>query len=176
MKTLSEHLSTYAQYHRDRRNLATHFVGVPMIVVAVATLLSRPAFSVAGVSLSPASFAIAGSMLFYFLLDLRFGLTMAIWFGGAGWIGAMLAAQSTAVWLTTGLGAFAIGWIIQFVGHGYEGRKPAFADDLSGFLIGPLFMTAEAGFAAGARIELLEEIEANAGPTRVGRAEIVRTA
>ena len=28
----------YARYHRDRRNIATHFVGVPMIVFAVQVL------------------------------------------------------------------------------------------------------------------------------------------
>ena len=32
-KTLTDHLATYAEYHRDRRNIATHFFGVPMIVV-----------------------------------------------------------------------------------------------------------------------------------------------
>ena len=39
MKTLEEALSHYAGYHRDPRNIATHFVGVPMIVLAVAALL-----------------------------------------------------------------------------------------------------------------------------------------
>ena len=42
MKNLVEHLSQYASYHRDPRNIATHFVGIPMIVVAVTVLLSRP--------------------------------------------------------------------------------------------------------------------------------------
>ena len=41
MKTLVEHLSQYAEYHRDRRNIATHFVGIPLIVLAVAELLSE---------------------------------------------------------------------------------------------------------------------------------------
>lgn len=43
MKTLVDHLSQYANYHRDPRNIATHFVGIPMIVLAVTILLSRPA-------------------------------------------------------------------------------------------------------------------------------------
>lgn len=43
MKTLTEQLVRYAEYHRDRRNIATHFVGIPMIVAALAILLSRPA-------------------------------------------------------------------------------------------------------------------------------------
>ena len=35
MKTLVDHLAQYAAYHRDRRNIVTHFVGIPMIVLAV---------------------------------------------------------------------------------------------------------------------------------------------
>ena len=35
MKTLVEHLSQYAAYHRDRRNILSHFVGIPLIVIAV---------------------------------------------------------------------------------------------------------------------------------------------
>ena len=40
MKPLTRHLVNYAHYHRDPRNIRTHFVGIPMIVVAVACLLA----------------------------------------------------------------------------------------------------------------------------------------
>ena len=39
MKSLVDHLGQYAEYHRDRRNIFSHFIGIPMIVVAVAVLL-----------------------------------------------------------------------------------------------------------------------------------------
>jgi len=32
MKTLVDQLAQYAEYHRDGRNILTHFVGVPMII------------------------------------------------------------------------------------------------------------------------------------------------
>jgi len=51
-----------------------------------------------------------------------------------------------------------IGWIIQFVGHYYEGRKPAFVDDLTGLVIGPLFLVAETAFALGLRVKLRDEV------------------
>ena len=38
MKSLVDHLSQYAAYHRDPRNIASHFIGIPLIVVAVAVL------------------------------------------------------------------------------------------------------------------------------------------
>ena len=31
----------YARYHRDQRNIATHMIGVPMIVFGVGVLLAR---------------------------------------------------------------------------------------------------------------------------------------
>ena len=49
MKTLIDHLSQYADYHRDPRNIHTHFVGVPMIMFAVVILLSRPTWMVGAV-------------------------------------------------------------------------------------------------------------------------------
>ena len=55
MKTLVDQLGQYAEYHRDRRNIATHFVGIPLIVVAVAVLLSRPGTAAFGLWLSPAA-------------------------------------------------------------------------------------------------------------------------
>ena len=65
-----------------------------------------------------------------------------------------------------------VGWIIQFLGHYWEGRKPAFVDDLVGLLIGPLFVAAEVGFAMGLRLEVQRAIEARVGPTRVGRPAV----
>ena len=36
MKNLQAQLAFYASYHRDRRNIATHFFGIPMIVLGIA--------------------------------------------------------------------------------------------------------------------------------------------
>ncbi|MEG2050173.1 MAG: Mpo1-like protein, partial [Comamonas sp.] len=41
MKTLVDQLSNYADYHRDPRNILTHYIGVPMIMFAVVILLAR---------------------------------------------------------------------------------------------------------------------------------------
>jgi uncharacterized membrane protein YGL010W len=173
MKTLTDHLVTYATYHRDRRNIATHFLGIPMIVVAVVVLLSRPSLSAGGMPLSPALAAVIGSALYYLALDRRYGLVMGGLLALTMWPAAVIASQSTGLWLAVGLGLFVVGWIVQFVGHIFEGRKPAFVDDLIGLLIGPLFVVAEAGFALGLRSELHETIAERAGPTRSGRSRTV---
>ena len=166
MKNVVHHLSTYAGYHRDRRNIATHFVGIPMITFAVSTLLARPVLSVAGgLPLSPAVLVTAAAIAFYVRLDARLGAVMGALLAAALWGASWFAAQSTATWLGAGLGLFVVGWIIQFIGHVFEGKKPAFVDDLMGLLVGPLFVVVEAGFGLGLREELRAAIEERVGPT-----------
>ncbi|MRV75853.1 DUF962 domain-containing protein [Duganella sp. FT92W] len=169
MKTITEQLSKYAEYHRDTRNIATHFIGIPMIVAAVAILLSRPAFSAGGITLSAATVLTAAALAYYFMLDIGFGLIMAALMGAALWLGQWSAAQDTATWLALGVGGFVVGWIFQFVGHYYEGRKPAFVDDLSGLIIGPLFVVAELLFLLGLRKDLEADIVRRAGAMRSAR-------
>jgi uncharacterized membrane protein YGL010W len=39
------------------------------------------------------------------------------------------------------------GWILQLVGHVFEGRRPALADNLFQIFIAPIFLCAEIFFA-----------------------------
>lgn len=169
MKTLTEQLTNYARYHRDVRNITTHLVGIPLIVLAIATLLSRPVvLTYEGLPFSPAIFLTAGVLAYYARLDLLLAGLMSLIYGVALIFGAWVAAQDTGTWLAIGLGSFVAGWVIQFVGHWYEGRKPAFFDDVLGLLIGPLFVVSEFLFKAGWRLDLESEIERTAGPVHNG--------
>ncbi|MFI7868330.1 DUF962 domain-containing protein [Ectopseudomonas khazarica] len=165
MKTLVDHLAQYAAYHRDRRNIASHFIGIPMIVLAVAVLLSRPGFALFGLWLAPATLVALAAALFYLRLDTRFGLVMSLLLALCLWAAAGLALAGTALWLSAGLGLFVVGWVIQFVGHYYEGRKPAFVDDVMGLMVGPLFVVAELAFLLGLRKEVEHAVVGIAGPT-----------
>jgi uncharacterized membrane protein YGL010W len=167
MKSFVDHLSTYAKYHRDPRNILTHLVGVPMIVFAVILLLSRPSIELFGYIFSPALAGYVIALVFYLRLNLTFGVIMAVLLGAGVYFAALIASQSLVLWLVSGLGLFIVGWIIQFVGHHYEGKKPAFIDDLVGLLIGPLFVTAEVCFALGMFKHLKQQIEHKAGVIKV---------
>lgn len=164
MKTLIDHLSNYAAYHRDTRNVMTHFIGIPMIVLAVTALLGRPALPLGDGAryLTPAMIVYALSCLFYLRLSFAFGVAMAVILAFFVWAGAWLAALPTAAWLASGIGLFVAGWVIQFVGHYFEGRKPAFVDDLVGLLVGPLFLVAETAFALGLARETRDAMLAHA--------------
>lgn len=165
MKTLVDQLAQYAAYHRDRRNIAIHLVGIPLIVFAVAILLSRPEFVLGGMVLSPALVVTALTVLYYFALDLRYGVLMALLMALTLWGAQAVAATPTATWLSAGIGLFVLGWILQFIGHAWEGKKPAFVDDLIGLIIGPLFVVAEVGFMLGLGTRVRTQIEQRVGPT-----------
>ncbi len=169
MKSLVDQLSQYASYHRDRRNIATHLVGVPMIVVGIQALLGRPSVAIAGVALTVGLLSTFASVVYYVALDRRYGAAMAVLLAMSLWLGTRIASLPTIGWLLVSAGLFVVGWVVQFIGHGFEGKKPAFVDDLVGLLMGPLFIVAEVGFALGLRDELREVIETRAGPTRSGR-------
>ncbi len=158
-KTVAEHLAQYGNYHRDRRNVLTHLIGIPMIVVALITLLSRPEFAVAYLLLTPANLIVFAAVIFYIRLDIKLGLLMTVLLWLCLSLGRDIAALSTTAWLAWGIGLFVVGWVFQFIGHYFEGRKPAFVDDIMGLAIGPLFVVAEVVFMLGLRQDLKKAVE-----------------
>lgn len=170
MKTIEQHLGQYAQYHRDQRNIMTHYFGIPLIVFSLLCLLSKPVLGelslpiIGHLALSPAIGVWLVGNIFYLKLDVKLGLVMALITGIM-----IIAAQSVAAltvigWLVVSVGVFVFGWVLQFIGHYYEGKKPAFVDDLMGLAIGPLFVVAELGFELGLRNDLKQAVEKTAGP------------
>ncbi len=166
MRAATDLLSQYAEYHRDRRNIVSHFIGVPMIVFGIGVLLARPAFALRGLALSPAWLVFGLTAAWYLSRgNLVLGVVVSAAVGALLLLAQQVAHGSMASWLGWGVGTFAVGWLIQFIGHWYEGKKPAFVDDIIGLLVGPMFVTAELMFMLGWNRPLLSEIERRAGPT-----------
>ena len=168
LRPATELLQRYAEYHRDQRNIATHLVGVPMIVFGLAVLLARPVVELAGWALTPAWAVFALVALWYLTRGQPvLGAAVSVATGLLIALAQPVAGGSVAGWLGWGLGFFVVGWVIQFVGHYYEGRKPAFADDIVGLLVGPMFVVLELLAGLGLFKALMAEIERHAGPTRL---------
>ncbi|CAN5387295.1 DUF962 domain-containing protein [soil metagenome] len=166
MTTLVDRLASYASYHRDKRNIATHFVGIPMILVGTQAALAK-------VGIGPLNLAVGATAVasrYYQDMDPQWGNAMATVLAISCAAGNALAALPFPLWAGAAGSLFVGGWALQFVGHLFEGKKPAFMDDLQGLLDGPLFLLAEAAFAIGLVPELRAEIERRAGPTRWGKA------
>jgi uncharacterized membrane protein YGL010W len=166
MKTVAEKLTQYAAYHRDRRNIATHFAGIPMIVFAIVLALATASIQIGPIAVTLAAVLSVVACIYYLALDRIFGVTMAaamfVMCAGASEITARFATGAT---LGIALAVFVAGWALQFLGHKYEGMKPAFYDDVMQLAIGPLFVCAEAFFLLGARAPLRRYIEERVGPT-----------
>lgn len=161
-------MAQYAGYHRDRRNIATHFVGIPLIVFAIGVLLARAEISLGPVQTTAAWLLWAASTAWYLTRgNLVLGVAVSAVNAVLMALAEPLAAGSVANWLVWGIGAFFVGWVIQFLGHYYEGKKPAFVDDLVGLLVGPMFVVGEALFALGWGRDLAGEIERRVGPTHI---------
>jgi uncharacterized membrane protein YGL010W len=163
--SLVDRLASYAEYHRDRRNIATHFIGIPMILVGTQATLAK-------IGIGPINAAVGATGLatrYYRAIDPGYGAAMGAVLGATCAAGSMIAALPTPLWAGAAAGLFIGGWALQFLGHHFEGRKPAFLDDMLGLLDGPLFLVAEVAFALGLSPELRAEVERRAGPTRWGR-------
>jgi len=64
--------------------------------------------------------------------------------------------ESFLVFLATSVG----GWVIQLVGHVFEGKRPAFADNLLQIFNAPLFLTVEVLLLLGFRKDLRAALHA----------------
>jgi uncharacterized membrane protein YGL010W len=174
MASIEQNLTQYAAYHRDRRNIATHFVGVPMIVFSIVLALATVAIPAGAIAVTVAALVSIAASAYYLKLDLALGITMAIvLFAMCAAASEMTARLGIGASLAWALGIFVAGWAIQFLGHRFEGVKPAFYDDVKQLLIGPLFVCAEGCFLLGGRKELQRYVEDRVGPTvpkRDGRA------
>jgi len=170
VKSLEQNLTQYAAYHRDRRNIATHFVGVPMIVFAVILALATASFTLGSIEVSVAAVVAIVACGYYLRQDVALGIAMAaVLFAMCAAASEITARASTAGVLGLAAAVFVAGWALQFLGHKYEGLKPAFYDDVMQLAIGPLFVCAEAFFLLGARAELRRYIEERVGPTLARR-------
>jgi uncharacterized membrane protein YGL010W len=147
-----EQMAMYSAYHRDGRNKATHFVGVPAIAVSLLIPMAMVRFADLGsYSLTLATLFAVGVMIYWIVLDLPFGVVTAAIFVPGVWFADWAAQQSVAMaWALFGI-LFVGGWIIQLVGHAFEGRKPALVDNLLQGLIAPVFLVGEVAFALGLR-------------------------
>jgi len=162
MKTLEEQMSFYAAYHQDARNKATHFVGVPAIVLSLMIPLSWLRFD----AVSAAMVITATLLAYYLALDIWLGLAMCVVMGTLLWIGQLIADQGAVAGWSWFAALFVGGWILQLVGHVFEGRKPALADNLFQIFVAPIFLCAELFFALGYKPRLHSAVEERAKQLR----------
>jgi uncharacterized membrane protein YGL010W len=122
-------IAHYGQSHQNPRNELIHFIAIPLIMLSLLGMLF---------ALHPyvAYALIAASMVYYARLSVVFLLAMGVW---SALTVAVVMAMGTNV-LAISLAIFVGGWILQFIGHKIEGKKPSFFEDIQYLWVGPLFV------------------------------------
>jgi len=171
MKTLEDQMAFYAAYHQDGRNKASHFAGVPMIILSLFIPLAWLRVDIGGVPVTAAMVFAAVVLVYYFLLDVPLALAMLAVNALLIWAGHQIAGLGAAQGWAWFAALFVGGWIIQLVGHVFEGRKPALADNLFQIFVAPIFLAAEIFFALGYKPRLHEAVQRRAQLSRAQSAE-----
>jgi uncharacterized membrane protein YGL010W len=112
-------------------NERLHFVGVPMIMLAILGFFS----------FIPITERVDGGFVLWLMASGYYALRgrqLGMTFSGLSFL-IYLGARELS--LSTLVASFVVGWIIQGVGHArYERKKPAFLKNLEHLLIGPLWL------------------------------------
>jgi len=145
MRKIDLLFAEYAESHRNSTNKMIHWICVPLIfwtILGFISLIPSPHFcaSYFGCISLVSLIAIVLVTLFYLRLSLLIGFIM---------IFAMLLMEHFAYAVNIHFGknswivyftVFIITWILQFLGHKIEGKKPSFLKDLQFLLIGPIWL------------------------------------
>lgn len=166
MPSLEKCLSQYAAYHLDEKNLYSHFIGIPMIVFAVMCFSSRFGVLVGYFDFTLSLLLIILLSSYYFTLDRAFALLMTLLLLAIYPFAYVIAQFQLLTWLGVSVGFFLVGWVVQFIGHIFEKKRPAFFDDIRGLIIGPLFVLVEFAFIIGYRKALQQQVLINARQLR----------
>jgi uncharacterized membrane protein YGL010W len=160
MKPLADQMASYGAYHNDETNKAIHSLFVPLIVWSTMGLLALPgAVDVGGLRVTLAHVATVAALAYYLRVDYAYGVALAVLF-------TVLLTTSLQVMQSAGslalpfFGAvFVLSWAAQIVGHiFFEGRRPAFVDNVLQVFTAPMFVMAEWGFTLGLRKALQDEV------------------
>lgn len=139
MDTLNKYLSSYAVSHQNSFNKKIHFVFVPLIVMSVLGLLmSIPTISISGFSLRWDLIVVIFTLGFYWRLSKKYFFIMGLFLNSLFWINTFVSTQIDL--FSFSIIIFTLSWIMQFIGHKIEGKKPSFLEDLLFLLIGPLWV------------------------------------
>ena len=171
-----DQMAMYSAYHRDARNKATHFVGVPMIIFGLFIALGAVRLELAGVPLTAAMLLAAVVLAWYFLLDVPLALAMLAVNAVLLYLADLVSRQPLSQGMAWFLVFFAGGWVIQLIGHAWEGRKPAFVDNFFQIFVAPIFLAAEAFFALGYKPALHAAVQKRALEMRTAAGVRDRTA
>ncbi|MCF6319057.1 MAG: DUF962 domain-containing protein [Proteobacteria bacterium] len=135
-QSINELLDEYASSHQNKTNKLIHYFAVPIIfwtITAMLWVVKLPYVE---------NLAVVATVLisiYYLSKDVKLAIQMIIISVLCLLLNDFLEAQGLPL-LYIALVLFVIAWILQFIGHKVEGKKPSFFKDLQFLLIGPAWI------------------------------------
>jgi uncharacterized membrane protein YGL010W len=159
MKSLEQQMAVYTAYHRNPWNRLTHFVGVPVIIFSILIPMAWLRLPLGAVEITGAAVFVAAVLVYYYLLDVPLAIAMTAFIVPVTYFAEWVARMPWQTGLAAFLATFVGGWALQLVGHVFEGRRPALADNLFQIFVAPIFLIAETAFALGLRRDMRQAVE-----------------
>ena len=128
-RRIDDLLAHYELSHRHPVNELIHFIAIPLIMLSLIGLMFCIHPFVAY------GFVLA-SMVYYLRLSVTFALAMAVWSAALLALVVAMGEARLAICAAVFLGA----WVLQFIGHKLEGKKPSFFEDVQYLWVGPMFV------------------------------------
>ncbi|MGK0442644.1 MAG: YGL010W-like membrane protein [Pseudohongiellaceae bacterium] len=141
--TLQQLLNQYSASHQNPSNQLIHSIAVPLIYISVLGLcwtIPLRFFDISWFNMS--TLATLVTLAFYMTHSLSLALGMLTLSVFSVMLFLWLESQHISVAIIS-ISIFFLAWIAQFIGHGIEGKKPSFFEDLRFLLIGPGWVIAK---------------------------------
>jgi len=137
-------IARYEEFHQHTTNRRIHFTCVPLIALSLVGLLwgikiPTPLGDELSFTLNAGAVFIGLASVYYLFLSLGSLLGM-LYFGLAASVLCISVEASPLPLFTTSLTVFVLAWAAQFTGHGIEGKKPAFTEDVQFLLVSPAWL------------------------------------
>jgi uncharacterized membrane protein YGL010W len=138
MRQIEFLLNEYGESHKNKTNILIHAVAVPAIYfVTLALVWSIPTHSLLDYfNVTWAHILVIPTLYYYFRLSGPIGAAMTL-LSVLSLYGIILLESLDIAVLQFSIVLFVIMWILQFIGHRIEGKKPSFLKDLQFLLVGP---------------------------------------
>jgi uncharacterized membrane protein YGL010W len=138
MRQIEFLLNEYGESHKNKTNIIIHVVAVPSIYfVTLALIWSIPTPDFLDYfDVTWAHVLVIPTLYYYFRLSGPIGAAMTLLSIVSLFGIKLLASLNISVWQFSII-LFVVMWILQFIGHDIEGKKPSFLKDLQFLLIGP---------------------------------------
>jgi uncharacterized membrane protein YGL010W len=152
MRKIEKLIKEYGESHQNKTNKIVHWFCVPAIFFSIIALVwciplgPLYLFKINDFKyINWATLSIILVLLYYILLSPRLTFGMFIFSVGCLYLTNIIENiilnenLKVSLWMIA-LSIFAFSWIVQFLGHKIEGKKPSFLRDIQFLLIGPAWL------------------------------------